>query len=198
MGYYINPLLSVVLGMLILHEQLNFWQIVALFLALTGVIIITVQYGAIPWLSLILAATFALYGLFKKIANIESIIGLTLETVILIPLALGYLISKQMTGTAAIGSSVVITLLLIASGIVTATPLLWFAKAANRVPLSTVGFTQYISPSLSLFLGVVVFRESFNYIHIISFGFIWVALILFSISQTNFMLNIQPKRRANI
>lgn len=193
MGYYINPLLSVFLGMVFLRERLNFWQKVSLGLATLGVTIIAWHYGGIPWVSLSLAVTFGLYGLFKKLANLESLISLTLETAVLVPLALGFLIWKHSDGTGAFGAaSLGVTLLLAGAGIVTAIPLFWFGQATRRVSLGTVGFTQYFSPTISLILGVFVYKESFTPFHFISFGLIWAALILYSLSGTPFMARLQP------
>jgi len=194
MGFYINPLVVITLGMIVLKEKLDFWQKISLALASLGVIIIVLQYGKIPWIALTLAVTFALYGLMKKLVDIESIIGLTLETAIIMPVVLGYIVFKQVNGTGAVGViPLSTTLILFGSGIVTATPLLWFAKATRRVPLSTVGFTQYISPTISLFLGIFVFKEQFTKIHFLSFGFIWCGLILYSLSQVGILKSISPK-----
>jgi len=194
LGYYINPLLSVVLGMVFLRERLNFWQLVSLLSASTGVAVITLKYGKIPWIALSLALTFGLYGLVKKIANLDSITGLALETLFVAPAALVFLIFKQINGTGSFGMvSVNVTFLLAFSGVVTAMPLLWFAQGAKRVPLSTVGFIQYLAPTISLFLGIFIFNEPFTKTHVISFGFIWSALALYSLAQTNFLHRLQPE-----
>lgn len=192
LGYYINPLLAVGLGVTILKENINKIQIFSLCLATIGVILITVQYGRIPWISIILALSFALYGLFKKMLAVDSIIGLALETLIIMPFALSFILFKQISGSGALGAgSIITTLLLVGAGIVTATPLLWFAKAANRVELSTIGFLQYISPTIGLFIGTFIYKEAFTKIHLISFGFIWAALILYSLSHYNIKKNIE-------
>lgn len=195
LGYYINPLLSVTLGIVFLRERLNFWQISSLVLALAGVAFLTVEYGKIPWIALSLALTFGFYGLMKKIAAAPSITGLTLETAAVTPLALGYLLWQHLNGSGSFGvGSIQETLLLMGAGIITATPLLWFAKANNRVPLSTVGFTQYLTPTFSLILGVFVYQEQFTRVETCSFGLIWLALLIYSFSQTSFMQGLQPKR----
>jgi chloramphenicol-sensitive protein RarD len=195
MGYYINPLLSVFLGMLVLRERLNFWQQVSLVFATAGVLIITFQYGRIPWVALSLAVSFALYGLVKKVTNIESLIGLTLETIVLAPLGLGYLIYLQWNGSGAFGNIVWWrTLLLAGAGLVTAIPLLWFARAVQRIPLTMVGFIQYLTPTMTLLLGVFLYHETFSPAHLVSFGFIWFALALFSCSQLKFMQEWQPRK----
>lgn len=191
MGYYINPLMSVLLGMLVLKEKLNPCQYVALGFATVGVAIITVQYGQIPWISLTLAVTFALYGLFKKLVVTDSLSGLLLETAFPLPVVLVFLTGRQIRGTAAFGLvSITETMLLLGAGIVTATPLIWFSNGAKRISLSTLGFLQYISPTISLILGVFVFGEKFSKEHIISFGFIWIALVIFSFAKTDFAAKI--------
>ena len=195
LGYYINPLFSVCLGMFILRERLNFWQLIALIIAAAGVFIIAFHYGKIPWIALSLAVSFGLYGLVKKIANIESIIGLTLETLILTPVALGYLLWLQYRGMGAFGNSPLwVTLLLAGAGIVTAIPLLWFARATQRVPLSVVGFTQYLTPTMMLLLGLFIYHEAFTLVQLIGFGSIWFALALFSCSNLKLLKDHQPRR----
>lgn len=186
-GYYINPLLSVFLGVVVLKEKINKVQGVSLLFAAIGVILIAIQYGKIPWIALTLAVSFGLYGLFKKMLTVDSMTGLTLETAILMPVALAYVLFKQFTGVGALGTgSILTTIMLIGAGIVTATPLLLFAKAAKRVELSTIGFLQYITPTMGLVFGIIVFKENFTSIHLISFGFIWLAIITYSFSNINF------------
>lgn len=184
MGYYINPLMSILLGMIFFKEKLNRWQYTAIAFAAVGVVLITVQYGAIPWISLALAVTFALYGLCKKLIVLESSVGLALETAVLTPIALAFLLFQHAQGNGAFGTAgIVPTLFLAGAGIATATPLLLFAESARRVSLSMIGFLQYLSPSLSLLLGIVVFKETFSPAHMVSFGFIWVGLAIFTLSQ---------------
>ena len=188
MGYYMNPLIVVVLGVLILKEKLNIWQTVSLIMAAIGVCIITISYGQIPWVSLMLALSFALYGFMKKTIPVGSTVGLGLETAFLTPFVLAYIIIKQASGIGALGSiSTATTFILMGSGVATALPLLWFSKGAKRIPLSSIGFLQYISPTISLLLGVFVFKERFTQTHMLSFGFIWCGLIIYSISQVNQM-----------
>jgi chloramphenicol-sensitive protein RarD len=195
LGYYINPLLSIGLGMLVLRERLNFWQWLALIIAAAGVVVVTIQYGKVPWIALTLAVSFGLYGLVKKMANIGSEVGLTLETTILVPFALGYILWLAQKGDGAFGHSPFwVTLMLAGAGVITAIPLLWFARAAQKVPLSVVGFIQYLTPTMMLLFGLLLYHEEFNVTHLVSFGFIWCALILFSCSQTKFMQTFQPQR----
>lgn len=194
LGYYINPLFNIILGVLVLRERLNFWQTVALILAFLGVMIITLQHGKIPWIALSLAITFGLYGLIKKLNKVESLSGLALETLFVVPLALGYLFFQHLSGHESFTTlSWKVTLLLMGSGVATALPLLWFTKGAKRVPLSTIGFLQYLAPTISLLLGVIVFKEAFTQTHLLSFALIWCALLIYSFSQTNLLYRMQPK-----
>lgn len=186
LGYYINPLLSVGLGVLVLKERLTRWQIVALSLAGVGVLILTLQYGKVPWIAFSLAVTFGLYGLVKKQAQTEAMVGLALETFFVAPLALIYIVFLEAKGAGAIGFVSAAEMgLLLGAGVVTAFPLLWFAKGARTVPLSMLGFIQYLSPTITLAIGVFVFKEAFTAVHTISFAFIWCALLLYSLSYTN-------------
>ncbi len=188
MGYYINPLFSVFLGVGALRERLNRWQWVALGLAATGVLIMAVTYGKFPWIAITLALTFGLYGLSKKIIAVDSLIGFGMETAMITPLCLGYIVVIQAQGLGALGTiSPTTTLLLVLSGIVTAFPMIWFAQAAKKIPLSKVGFIQYLAPTISLMLGVLIFHEPFTRIHLISFGCIWSALALYSLSHTSLL-----------
>jgi chloramphenicol-sensitive protein RarD len=188
LGYYMNPLIVVFFGVVFLKEKLTVWQGTALGLAAVGVIILTVQYGKVPWISIVLAASFALYGLLKKLTNVGSMISLAIETAIVSPFALIYIAQSQLNGVGALGNvSASQTILLICSGAITAIPLLLFGEGAKRIPLATLGFTQYISPTISLILGIFLFHESFTTVHLISFGFIWLSLIIYSISQSGFI-----------
>lgn len=183
LGYYITPLLNVLLGLIFLGERLNRGQIAALVLALIGVGVRTWQYGRMPWLSLALAATFAFYGLLKKLANLDGIVGLLGETATLAPAALGFLLFQSARGAGSFTASPATTLLLAGAGAVTSVPLLLFAEGARRVPLATVGFAQYLSPSLSLILGVAIYGEPFASWDIASFGCVWCALGIYTLSQ---------------
>lgn len=184
LGYYINPLFAVLLGVIIFKEKLTHWTGTALAIATIGVIIKTVQYGQIPWISLSLAISFGLYGAIKKMVRASSIVGLTLETTVLFPIAAIYIIVRHVNGVGAFETaSFPVSILLIGSGIVTAIPLLLFASAAKRLPLSVIGFIQYISPTISLLIGIFVYRESFTMVDVVAFCFIWAALALYTVSQ---------------
>jgi chloramphenicol-sensitive protein RarD len=193
LGYYINPLISVLLGMVFLKEKLSFWQFVSFALAFVGVVILTVQYGQIPWIALTLAISFGLYGLTKKVTKLDSMIGLMFETLIVVPLASLYLIFLAGQGSASFGTSFSTTLLFIGAGVATGLPLLWFAQGAKTVPLAMIGFLQYIAPSISLLLGIFIYHEHFSKTHLVSFLFIWTALALFSLSKSKRLSALQPK-----
>ncbi|RII32914.1 EamA family transporter RarD [Clostridium chromiireducens] len=184
LGYYINPLLAVALGVIIFKEKLSYWTGAALTIASIGVIVKTVQYGKVPWISLGLAISFGLYGAIKKSVKANSIVGLTLETAMLTPVATAYIVSRHVSGLGAFKTEgTLVILLLIGAGVVTAIPLLLFASSARRLPLSLIGFTQYISPTISLIIGVFVYNEGFTTVDMIAFCFIWAALIVYSFSQ---------------
>lgn len=194
LGYYINPLISILLGMVVLKERLNFWQLFSVALAAAGVTILTVQFGSFPWVAISLAVSFGIYGLAKKTANFDAAIGLTMETLVITPLALIYLLFLQVNGSISFGSSSLSdSLLLMGAGIATAMPLLYFAKGARLIPLSMLGFLQYISPTISLCIGVFLYHEHFTRAHMTAFFFIWTALITFSFAKTKFMVKLLPK-----
>ncbi|WP_040207631.1 EamA family transporter RarD [Neobacillus jeddahensis] len=188
LGYYINPLISIVLGMLVLKEKLNIYQYISFLLAAIGVLIVTVSHGAFPWIAVSLALTFGLYGLAKKLINVDSAVGLTLETLVVAPIAAIYMIFLFFTGSNSFLSVNTGTdLLLIGAGVVTAVPLLYFAKGAQKIPLSLLGFLQYIAPTLTLMLGVFVYQEHFSKIQLLSFIFIWLGLTIYSLSKTKLL-----------
>lgn len=181
LGYFINPLLSVLLGVLILRERLRPFQWLPVGLAALGVIYLTLTYGRIPWIALLLAFTFAIYGLVKKLAPLNSLHGLSLETAILFLPALAYLLYQEAKGNAAfLHTAPNITLLLLGAGLVTTIPLLMFASAAQRIPLSAIGLMQYIAPTLQFLIGVFVYHEPFDRARLIGFMLVWIALALFA------------------
>jgi chloramphenicol-sensitive protein RarD len=180
LGYFITPLLNVLLGVTILRERLRAVQWVAVALGAAGVAYLTFTYGSIPWLALALAATFGTYGLVKKRAPYSPLAGLTLETGVLFVPAAIYLVALEVHGTAAFGrASIPVQLLVAATGVVTTVPLLLFAAAVQRVPLAVIGILQYISPTLNFLLGVVVYREAFGHQQLAGFALVWAALIVF-------------------
>lgn len=175
LGYYINPLINVLLGILILQESLTRAQRFAVGLAGLGVFYLTISLGAFPWISFALALTFAIYGLLKKVVDLNEIFGLTIETLIVTPFALIYVwLSSFQVEILSLTS-----LLLAGAGVATAVPLLLFAFGTRRIPLSMIGFLQYFSPTIMLLLGVFVFKEEFSINHFIAFTLIWTALIIY-------------------
>lgn len=186
MGYYINPLMSVLLGVFILKESLTKAQVLSFILAMCGVLVLAFTYGQFPWVSIGLAVSFALYGLAKKMIRVDASAGLTLETLAVTPIALLYMgyIFMSKGEISLFMVSLQTDLLLMLGGAVTAIPLLLFAQGAQKIPLYMVGFLQYITPTMTLLLGVFVYKEPFTPIQLTAFSFIWTALAIFSLSQT--------------
>jgi len=188
LGYFINPLVSIVLGMVFLGEKLNKTQLAAFLLAMVGVAYLTVNYGHFPWIAIGLALTFGIYGLMKKKMNYDSLSALAVETTLVVPIALGYLVFG-VSGAAIqlpLNEDASFTtlpfpelVLLVLTGIITALPLYWFGMAAVKIPLYSVGFFQYIAPSIKLFIGIYLFHEMFSVTHAISFSLIWAGLALY-------------------
>lgn len=194
LGYYMNPLVSILLGLIVMKEKLNFWQFVSVGLATVGVLFLTVQLESFPWIAITLALSFGVYGLAKKMTNYEATVGLTMETMVITPLALMYLIYLAFSGNMSFGTGdISLTLLLMGGGAMTALPLLYFAKGAKLIPLTTLGFLQYVAPTISLCIGVFLYNEQFTKAHAIAFSFIWTAIIIFSFAKTKVMTRLQPK-----
>lgn len=184
LGYFINPLVNVLLGFLLLRERLRRPQVVSVLLAALGVSCITVTRGGLPIIALVLAGTFAAYGLLRKLARVDALVGLTVETMLLLPIALVYLTILAMRGTIAFRSvSATTDLLLALSGIITAVPLLWFTNAVRRLRLTTVGFLQYIAPTLQFTLATAAFGEPISPAELLGFGLIWAGLAVYSLDS---------------
>lgn len=182
LGYFINPLISVALGFAILRERLRLVQVVSVALAALAVAYLTIASGEVPLLALVLAVTFALYGLIRKIVAVEAMVGLTVETLLLAPLCIAFLLWAGVEGRGAFGvQSRGTDALLLAGGIVTALPLLWFTCAARRLRLVTVGFLQYLAPSGQFLIAVLIFREPLSTHRLAAFIIIWIALALYSV-----------------
>lgn len=182
LGYFINPLFNVLLGSLLLHERLRRVQWCAVALAACGVAWLTWQAGQLPWIALMLAGSFGLYGLLRKTASLGALEGLALETLVLFPMACGYLVFLAMQGHNSFASASTPTqLLLAASGPITAVPLLLFASGARRIPLSLLGLLQYIGPTIQLLLGVWLYHEPFGGARLAGFALIWSALAVYSL-----------------
>jgi chloramphenicol-sensitive protein RarD len=180
LGYFINPLLSVLMGVVFLRERLRYSQWVPVVIAILGVIYLTISYGRLPWIALTLAFTFGTYGLVKKISPLGSLFGLTIETGILFLPAVIYLVYADISGSGVfLRQQSLTSILLVGSGVVTTIPLLMFASAAQRIPLSMVGIMQYIAPTLQFLIGVLVYKESFDKTQQVGFSIVWLGLLVF-------------------
>ena len=201
LGYYINPLVSVLLGVFVLREKINKLQTFSFILAGIGVLYMTISIGKFPWIALILAFSFGFYGLAKKLIKVDSILGLFLETLFAVPFAIIFLSYLGINGQHSFTTGTVqIDWLLMGSGIATALPLLWFGIGAQKIPLYLLGFLQYIAPTISLFLGVLLYDEAFTIDHIITFTCIWIAILTFTISNIRYPmrnLKISTTRKPN-
>ncbi|MDX1677956.1 EamA family transporter RarD [Arsukibacterium sp.] len=181
LGYYINPLLNVLLGLLFLGERLRRLQWLALGLAATGVLIQVIIFGSIPWVALALAGSFAVYGLLRKKLAVEALTGLFVESLLLLPLAVLYwLLFADSSAVNMLNNTPGLNLLLVAAALVTTVPLLCFIAGARRLQLSTMGFFQYIGPSLMFIFGVWLYHEPLRPASLLTFGFIWLALLIYS------------------
>lgn len=182
LGYFINPLVNVLLGVVVLRERLRIGQGVAIGLALLGVLYLTFTYGSPPWIALILAGSFGIYGLLRKTAALASLEGFTLETLVMVLPALIFLIATEINGGGALFHADLSTnLLLIGSGLITAVPLLLFAAGARLVTMTTLGLLQYIAPTLQFSLGVLVYGESLTPQRLLGFSLVWIALAIYSL-----------------
>lgn len=181
LGYFLVPLVNVAAGRFVLHEHLRRAQVFAIGLAATGVAAMIVQLGRAPWIALVLAGTWGGYSLMRKKSPLAAVTGLTVETLLLAPLAAGFLLWQHHTGAGALGRVDLGTqLLVLSAGVITAIPLLLFAYGARRIRLSTLGLLQYLAPTVQLMLGVWVFREGFSRAQMLSFSFIWAGLALYT------------------
>ena len=181
LGYFMTPLMNVLFGALFLRERLTRWQLISVFLALLGVLNLTFGYGRFPWIAVSLCVSFGLYGLLRKKSGTAAIPGLFIETILLLPLAIVFLIYLQNTDSLVFGrAGWWLSVLLASTGVVTAVPLFWFGYATRHLRLITVGFLQYLSPIGSFFLGVFLFHEPFTRGHLITFVLIWIALAIFT------------------
>ena len=184
LGYYINPILSILIGVVLLKEKLNKYQIIAVLIASIGVLFLTLSYGVFPWISLLLAFTFGFYGFAKKLIKIDSFFSLFLETTLMLPVSTFFFTSWLIDGTSTfLQPNLFYVFLLIGAGFITMSPLYFFSKATNLLPLKTLGFLQYIGPTLQVFVAVFITGEDFSTERFITFGFIWVACLLFSTSH---------------
>jgi len=198
LGYYINPMVNILLGMIFLKERLSKIQAVAVVLAFVGVGIITFDYGKPPWVSLCLALTFGIYSLIRKKTAFDALPGLFIETLMLTPIAICFLWLLETKGSVVFHYSWQTDILLILAGPVTAVPLFFFGFAVPRIPLSTIGFIQYLSPTIQLLIGVFIFREPFKPAYFTSFILIWLGLALYSYSLIKGIKKRTTKIEANL
>ncbi len=195
MAYYINPLMSVAMGVVFLRERFNRLQLVAILLALLVVIVLTVMQGVLPWISLSLALTFALYGLIRKTVDVGPTQGFLVEVILIYPIALAYMIWLIYHGQLAFGSTGDLDIfLLMCAGPATAVPLILYANGAKRLRLSTIGMMQYIAPTMIFFIGIFIFGEELKRSQVIAFILIWLALAIYSWSL--FQMNSKQKKSA--
>ncbi len=195
LGYFINPLFSVALGVLFLGERLRKWQIIAVVLAILGVLIQLVSIGSVPIISLALAGTFGIYGLLRKKMHVDSFVGLLIESILMLPIALFYwqfFVSSQTSNMA--DNTTILNITLIFAGIVTTAPLLCFTAAAKRLTLSTVGFFQYIGPTIMFVLATFYYQEPLILAKLVTFLFIWVALVIYSVDS----IRAHKRRKQNM
>jgi chloramphenicol-sensitive protein RarD len=183
LGYYLNPLVSVLLGVAFLGERLTRGQLVAVAIGAVGVALWAWQLGQAPWISLSLAASFGLYGLVRKLAAVQPLVGFTLEVLLLAPAALAYLAWLAAgDGMALLGADPLVKGLVAGAGVITAAPLLCFTSAAQKLPLSTLGFLQYLAPSITFALAIALYDEPFGRAQALAFGLVWAALALFTLA----------------
>jgi chloramphenicol-sensitive protein RarD len=182
LGYFINPLISVILGVMFLHEKIRRWQWLPIGLAAAGVLFLTASFGSVPWIALALALSFGLYGLVKKISPLGSLYGLTIETGILFVPAMLFLSYCDFINEGAfLHTGPISDVLMIFTGLVTSVPLLMFASATRRIPLTLIGILQYISPTLQFLIGIIIYNEPFSNYQLAGYSIVWVALIIFAL-----------------
>jgi chloramphenicol-sensitive protein RarD len=197
LGYFINPIVSVLLGVIFLREKLRSLQWLVVGLAIFGVGFLTYSYGQVPWISLVLAFTFGMYGFIKKLAPLGTLHGLALETMMVFLPALVLLLIAEFSGTGAFGHiSVLTSILLTLTGIVTAVPLFLFSYSARNIPLSTLGLLQYVTPTIQFLLGIFLYKENFTSSHLSGFIIIWVALIIFTVDSFLFYRRSSRQQRS--
>ncbi|MCK5125415.1 MAG: EamA family transporter RarD [candidate division Zixibacteria bacterium] len=184
LGYFINPLVNILLGYVFLKERLRFVQIICVALALIGVLIQTIGFGELPIISITLALSFGTYGLIRKKTPLDGVSGLAAETVLLLPFAIGFLFYLSSSGSLVfLNLDIKTDLLLLSAGIVTSLPLIWFVNGAKRLKYSTIGFIMYIAPSMTFLSAIFIYNEPLGITKLISFALIWLALIIFSIDS---------------
>lgn len=191
LGYFINPLVSIALGTLVLRERLRPLQWIAIGLATVGVATMTWHAGHVPWVALVLAGTFGLYGLVRKTARVDALVGSAIETFVMAPIAIGYL--ALVGGGALAGAGTSTVLLLASTGVVTAVPLVLFTSSARRLPLSTIGFLQYLAPTGQFLLAVLAYGEPLARDRLFAFAWIWTGLVVFSLDLARAGTSVRPR-----
>lgn len=177
LGYFMTPLVNVLFGAVFLRERLSRFQLASVLLATIAVVNLTVGYGRFPWIAVVLAISFGLYGLLRKLSGTAATPGLFIETVLLVPIAIGYLLVQQVQGTLFFGAPHwTASILLFTTGVVTGLPLVWFGHAARHLRMTTLAFLQYIAPSCTFFLSIFLYGEPFTRAHVVTFVLIWIAL----------------------
>lgn len=180
LGYYINPIISAVLGMIFLKEKFNKSQMMSFVFACLGVLVVIIKFRQLLWIAMILPIVFAVYGLIKKITNLEPVVSMLIETMVIMPIGLGYLLFIEFSGKGHLFSDGSLsTFYIIMTGVVTSLPLWWFAIGARKIKLSTIGFIQFVSPTLSLIIGVMIYNEPFEITQVISFGLIGIGIVIY-------------------
>lgn len=181
LGYFMTPLVNVLFGAVFLRERLSRFQLASVLLATAAVLNLTFGYGRFPWIAVVLAVSFGLYGLLRKVSGTAATPGLFIETILLVPVAIGYLAVQQVHGRLFFGApDWTASILLFTTGVVTGLPLVWFGHAARHLRLTTVGFLQYIAPSCTFFLSIYLYNEPFTRAHLVTFALIWIALVIFT------------------
>lgn len=191
LGYFINPLLNVLIGVTVLRERLSLWQAAAVLLAFAGVAYLSYSHGSIPLVALVLAGTMSIYGLVKKVTGLSALIGMTMETAIIAPVALVYFIVLYSGGGGYPIRLSPVFIALLGAGVVTSVPLVMYAHSLNHLTYSLIAIIQYIAPTITLLLGVFIYNEPFTRTHIIAFSFIWSALILFTAAKTRPLIRLE-------
>lgn len=184
LGYFINPLFSVLLGVIFFNERLRTWQWIPLGLAAAGVLYLSLAFGSVPWIAITLATSFSLYGMVKKKAHLQPVQGLIMETSVLLLPSLIFLIMREQSGTGAfLHMGTKTDILLISGGLVTTIPLILFASAVRKISLSMIGMLQYVSPTLQFLCGVLIYGEEFTRRQFVGYGLVWFGLLLFAIDS---------------
>ncbi|WP_400247453.1 EamA family transporter RarD [Niallia sp. JL1B1071] len=183
LGLYITPIISMILSILVLKESVTKGTIISIGTAFLGVFVITFDFGKIPWIAISLAFTSGIYGVMKKYIKVDALVGMFMETLMVAPFAIVFLLFLQQNHQMQFGSDIHFSLLLIGSGILTVLPLLWFAEGSKRISLTTIGFFQYITPTITFLLGLFIFENTITLMKWISFSIIWFSLAIFSFSS---------------